>query len=73
MVLLLNTLAGDEKYPVLNRDNLTIPIKMQLSRKEKTFSQFLDAFLKSALTFKYSEEKDDTKTFCISEIIDSET
>ena len=71
--LLVNTLATDEKYPVLNRDNLTIPIKMQLSRKEKTFSQFLDAFLKSALTFKYSEEKDDTKTFCISEIIDSET
>ena len=46
---------------------------MQLSRKEKNFSQFLDAFLKSALTFKYSEEKDNTKTFWISEIIDSET
>ena len=29
--LLANTLAPDEKYPVLNRDNLTIPIQMHLS------------------------------------------
>ena len=36
--LLVNTLAADEKYPVLNRDNLTILIQMQLSEKEKTFS-----------------------------------
>ena len=26
--LLVNTLAADETYPVLNRDNLTIPIQM---------------------------------------------
>ena len=26
--LLVNTLPGDEKYPVLNKDNLTIPIQM---------------------------------------------
>ena len=32
--LLVNTLAADEKYPVLNRDNLTIPIQMQLSQKK---------------------------------------
>ena len=36
--LLLNTLAADEKYLVLHRDNLTIPIQMQLSPKQKTFS-----------------------------------
>ena len=35
--LLLNTLATDEKYLVLNRDNLKIPIQMQLSRKQKLF------------------------------------
>ena len=28
--VLVNTLATDEKYPVLNKDNLTIPIEMQL-------------------------------------------
>ena len=32
--LLVNTLAADEKYPVLNRDNLTILIQMQLSHKK---------------------------------------
>ena len=31
--LLVNTLAIDEKYPVLNGENLTIPIQMQLSQK----------------------------------------
>ena len=39
--LLFNTLAADKKYPVLNRDNMTIPIQMQLSQKQKTFSNFL--------------------------------
>ena len=47
--LLLNTLAADEKYPVLNRDNLAIPIQMQLSQKQKTFSRFFAAFLKFRL------------------------
>ena len=45
--LLVNTLAADEKYPVLNRDTLTIPIQMQLSQKQKTFSPFFAPFLKS--------------------------
>ena len=40
--LLVNTLATDEKYPVLNRDNLTIPIQMQLSQKKKHFLIFLN-------------------------------
>ena len=70
--LLVNTLAADEKYPVLNRDNLTIPIEMQLSQKQKTFSEFLAAFLKSWLNFEYFEKKDDPHRFCISEITDSE-
>ena len=35
--LLLNTLAANEKYPVLNTHNLTIPIQMQLSQKQKSF------------------------------------
>ena len=29
LVLLVNTLAADEKYPILNRNNLTTPIQMQ--------------------------------------------
>ena len=70
--LLVNTLAADEKYPVLNRDNLTIPIQMQLSQKQKTFSQFFAAFLKSTLNFKHFESKDDPHRFCIFEVTDSE-
>ena len=70
--LLVNTLAADEKYPVLNRDNLTILILMQLSQIQNTFSQFFAAFLKSRLNFKYFENKDDVDRFCISEITDSE-
>ena len=70
--LLVNTLAADEKNPVLNRDNLTIPIQMQLSQKQKTFSQFFAAFLKSTLNFKHFESKDDPHRFCIFEVTDSE-
>ena len=38
---LVNLLAGHKKYPVLNRDNLTIAIQMKLSRKQKFFLNFL--------------------------------
>ena len=69
--LLVNTLAVDEKYPVLNRDNLTIPIQMQLSQKQKTFSEFFAAFLKFRLNFKYFERKYYPHRFFISEITDS--
>ena len=37
---LVNTLAADKKYPVLNRNNLVIPIQMQLSKKQKNFLNF---------------------------------
>ena len=53
--LLVNTLATDEKYPVVNRDNLTIPIQMQLSQKQKSFSQFFGAFFKFSLNFEHFE------------------
>ena len=43
--LLVNTSALDEKYPVLDRENLTIPVQKQLSQKQKIFCHFLAAFL----------------------------
>ena len=55
--LLLNKLSADEKYPLLNRDNLKIPIQMQLSQTHKTFSQFFAEFLKSIKNFQYSKKK----------------
>ena len=70
--LLVNTLTADEKYPVLNRDKLTIPIQMQLSQKQKTFPQFFAAFFKSGRNFQRLEKNNDPYSFCISEITDSE-
>ena len=52
-----NTLSADGKYSLLKRDNLTEPIQMQVSRKQKTFSQFFAAFLKSILNFEHFQKK----------------
>ena len=65
-------LAADEKYLVLNRDNLKISNQAQLSRKQKIFSQFLSVFLKSRLNFKYFRKKDVPHRFCLSHITDFE-
>ena len=63
-----NTLSADGKYSLLNRDNLTQPIQMEVSRKQKTFSEFFSAFLKSSLNFEHFLKKDDPHCWCISEI-----
>ena len=52
-----NTLSADGKYSLLNRDNLTQPIHMQLSPKQKIFCDFFSAFLKSSLNFEYFLKK----------------
>ena len=71
--LFVKTLSAIEKYLVLNRDNLKIPIQAQLSRKEKNFSQFLAPFLKSRLNFNsFFLKKDVPHRFCISDITDFE-
>ena len=67
-----NTLSADGKYSLLNRDNLTQPIQMQLSRKQKSFSDFLAAFLQSSWNFEHSLKKDDPHCWCISKITDTE-
>ena len=54
-----NTLSGDGKYSLFDRDNLTQPIQMLLSRKQKTFSSFFSSFLKSSLNFEHFQKKDD--------------
>ena len=72
MGLVVKTLAADEKYLVLHNDNLTIPIQMQLSEKQKTFSQFSAAFLKCISNFERFDKKDDPHGLCISEITDFE-
>ena len=52
-----NTLSANDKYSLLNRDNLTQPIQILLSQKQKTFSQFFSEFLKSTLSLMISKQK----------------
>ena len=54
---LVNTVASDEKYPALNRDNLTIPIQMQISQIQKKLSSFFAEVLKSKFNFEHFEKK----------------
>ena len=55
----VNTLTIDDKHYLLNRDNLTEPIQMQLSKKQKTFSKISFVFLNSLLNFNHLLKKDD--------------
>ena len=57
--LFVNTLTADDKHYLLNRDNLAQRIQMQLSQKQKTFSELFFAFLKSKFNFKQFPKKDD--------------
>ena len=52
-----NTMSADGKFSLVNRDNLTEPIQMQLSRKQKTFSEFSSAFFKSSLNFEHFQKR----------------
>ena len=57
--LFVNTLTVDDKHYMLNRENLTRPIQIQLSQKQKTFSGFRFAFSKAILNFKHLPKKND--------------
>ena len=66
--LFLNTLTVDDKIYLLNKDNLTQLIQMQLSQKQKTFSGFFFFYIfkKSILNVKHFPTKDDPHSWCIS-------
>ena len=51
-------MTADDKYSLLNRDNLKQPIPTQLSQKQKAFSEFFLAFSKSTLTCEHFQKKD---------------
>ena len=55
--MFLNILTGDDKYSLLNRDNLRQHIQMQLPQKLKTFSELVFSFLKSRLRFESIQKK----------------
>ena len=55
--LFVKTLSDDDKYCLLYRDNLTQPIQILLSQKQKTVFQFFSGFLKSTLNFEHFQTK----------------
>ena len=59
LVVFVNRLTADGKYPVQDCENLQLPIQMQLSEKRKSFSEFFVPFLESTSNFKHFEKKDD--------------
>ena len=52
-------MTADDKYSLLNTDNLTQPIPTQLSQKQKRFTHFFLPFSESTLTFEHFQKKDD--------------
>ena len=65
-------MTADDKYSLVNRENLAELIKMVLSRKQKYFSDFFSPVLRSKLNFEDFQKKDDPHSWYISEITGSE-
>ena len=49
----VNTFTAHDKYSILDKQYLLHPIHMQLTQKQKMFSQFFSSFLKSKLNFEH--------------------
>ena len=69
--LFVNTLTGEYTYSGRNMQTLTQQVKTPLSLKQKTFSRFFIAFLKSRWNGEHFEKKGESSSLSISEIIDS--
>ena len=69
--LFVNTLTAEYTYSRRNMQTLTEEVQTPLSLKQKTFSGFLIAFLKSTWNGEYFQKKGESSSLSISEIIDS--
>ena len=68
LVLLVNTLAANEKYSVLNRDNLTTQIKIQLSQKNKLFLRLFLHFSNLTQILNILKKKVTLRPFVVSKL-----
>ena len=57
--MFVNTLTAEDKYSLLNRHNLTQPIRTPLSQKHTAFDEFFLASSESTLNFEHIQKKDD--------------
>ena len=71
--LFVNALTADDKYSGSNMLNLLQQFQTPLSQKQKTFSGFFIAFLKSAWNLEHFQKKNEYPSLIISEIIHAET
>ena len=55
--LFVNILTADDKYTLLNTDNLTQPIQMELSGKQETFPDFVPTVVKCSSKFEHFGKK----------------
>ena len=54
----VSTWTVNDKHYLLQRDNLTQPIQIELSQKQRIFSEFFFTFLKSISNLKHVPKKD---------------
>ena len=69
--LFVNTFTAEYTYSRRNMQTLRQQVQTPLSLKQKTFSGFFIAFLKSILNGEHFETKGEPSSLSISEIIDS--
>ena len=69
--LFVNTLTAEYTYSRLNMQTFTQQVQKPLSLKQKTFSGFFIAFLKSTLNGEHFQKKGEFSSLSISDIIDS--
>ena len=69
--LFVNTLTAEYTYSRRNMQTFTQQVQTPLSLKQKTFSGFFIAFLKSTGNGEHFQKKGESPSLSISEIIDS--
>ena len=69
--LFVNTLTAEYTYSGRNMETLTQQVQTPLPLKQKTFSPFFIAFLKSTWNGEHFQKKGEFSSLSISEIIDS--
>ena len=67
----VNTLTAEYTYSRRNMQTFTQQVQTPLSLKQKTFSGFFIAFLKSTSNGEHFQKKGESSSLSISEIIDS--
>ena len=72
--LLVKALTASHEYSGSNKDNLPLPVQMQLPEKLQKIFQIFIAFLESALNFEHFEHQKQNESHgsSISEVIDSQ-